>query len=192
MTDRKILKKLEKCIKKLKPNVYSILDKIAIKQYLELTSGIGYGLYDKDKNIGYLLLSDVAHKKAMRDAITSTLININYVKTTKKWNKEEVCTFMNIVFKTYLDEENTSKKAIDEANVIIKRMFGIEANRIKSTMTIFIKQIEDGDSLGMYNLFSVYEILSWKYRNPDKLKEDMENNKIKEEDLELIRKLFDV
>ena len=117
---------------------------------------------------------------------------MNYVKTTKKWNKEEVCAFMNIVFKTYLDEENTSEKTINQSNSIIKKMFNIEPNRIKSTMSIFIKQIEDGDSLNMYDLFSVYEILRWKYRNIDKLNSDLENNKIKDEDLELIKKLFDV
>lgn len=129
-----------------------------------------------------------------RDYIKDTLIAIDY-KRESSWTEPVAIAFMSEVMDLYLgEEENKEIEGYAEfieakANEISKR-YNVTKSRLKTQVALFINNLENGkDKFNIYSYFTPYEIIFWKYRDINKLQEDIENGKVRPSELNLLKEL---
>lgn len=187
------IERISKILKKFYKKLIKSIDKISIKQYLndDDVGGVVYHFIGDVNNMSFTLSSDIYQKRLKRETIRKALIETNFVKTDKEWSCTETVAFYDLVFDTYLS--NYSEKRIEANEKLISKMFSIPENRIKSTISIMLRNLEKyGDKLGIYNYFSLYEIVQFKYRDLDKLQELVEKNEVPEEELKIVKEIYGV
>ena len=187
------IERISKILKKFYKKLIKSIDKISIKQYLndDDVGGVVYHFIGDVNNMSFTLSSDIYQKRLKRETIRKALIETNFVKTDKEWSCTETVAFYDLVFDTYLS--NYSEKRIEANEKLISKMFSIPENRIKSTISIMLRNLEKyGDKLGIYNYFSLYEIVQFKYRDLDKLQELVEKNEVPDEELKIVKEIYGV
>lgn len=187
------IERISKILKKFYKKLIKSIDKISIKQYLndDDVGGVVYHFIGDVNNMSFTLSSDIYQKRLKRETIRKALIETNFVKTDKEWSCTETVAFYDLVFDTYLS--NYSEKRVEANEKLISKMFSIPENRIKSTISIMLRNLEKyGDKLGIYNYFSLYEIVQFKYRDLDKLQELVEKNEVPEEELKIVKEIYGV
>ena len=187
------IERISKILKKFYKKLIKSIDKISIKQYLndDDVGGVVYHFIGDVNNMSFTLSSDIYQKRLKRETIRKALIETNFVKTDKEWSCTETVAFYDLVFDTYLS--NYSEKRVEANEKLISKMFSIPENRIKSTISIMLRNLEKyGDKLGIYNYFSLYEIVQFKYRDLDNLQELVELNDVPEEELKIVKEIYGV
>ena len=85
------------------------------------------------------------------------------------------------------------EKIIKQISEEISARYNVPVNRFKTEMALFIRNWEQGnDKFGILDYFTIYDIVNWKYKDPDKLQQDVQNNKIPENELQAIKELYNV
>lgn len=164
-----------------------ILHKISTKEYINR-----YGFYqpivvkycDKDLFISTSYFSNISTRRT----IVKTLEDINYKRGNKDWTEKVAIAFMEEVFDLFLNEAN--ENIIETRKKEISNRYNVPTNRLKTQVALFLNNLENGkDKFNILSYFSIYEIITWKYRDSEKLQELIEQNKISENDLNILRKL---
>lgn len=164
-----------------------ILHKISTKDYINM-----YGFYqpivvrysDKDLFVSTSYFSNISTRRT----IVKTLKNINYKRGNKDWSEKVAIAFMEEVFDLFLNEANDD--IVDSYKKEISNRYNVPTNRLKTQVALFLNNLEKGkDKFNILSYFSIYEIITWKYRDSEKLQELIEQNKISENDLNILRKL---
>lgn len=117
-----------------------------------------------------------------RRTIVKLLQSINYTRPDKVWTEQVVIAFIDEVINLYTYEGND--KIIAKKETEISKRYNVAKNRLKSQVSLFLMQSDKGsDKYHISSYFTRLEILLWKYRDIEKLQQDVEDNKISKSDL---------
>lgn len=139
------------------------------------------------KDIDLIVTSSIREHIYKRDNIVNTLKDINYKRGNKEWNESTAVAFIHEVFLLYKNETDPNN---DELNKQISKRYNIEINRFKTQVALFINNWEKGkDKFHLEQYFSKYEFILWKYRDIEKLQKCIEEDKLNEQYIEILRQL---
>ena len=139
---------------------------------------------DKDLFITTSYFSNIS----VRRTIVKTLEDIGYRRGKKDWSEKVAIAFMEEVINLFLNEGND--EIVDAKIEEISKRYNVPTNRLKTQIALFLNNLEKGkDKFNILSYFSIYEIMEWKYRDSEKLQELIEQNKISDNDLNILRKL---
>lgn len=164
-----------------------VLSKITEKEYINT-----YGFYqpivvkkeDKDLFISTSYFANISTRRT----IVKTLDDIGFKRNKKDWTEKVAIAFMEEVFDLYLNEAND--EVIETRRKEISTRYNVPTNRLKTQVALFLNNLDNGkDKFNILSYFSIYEIITWKYRDNEKLQNMIEENKIPESDLDILRKL---
>ena len=95
---------------------------------------------------------------------------------------------MEEVIDLYLHEGDD--EIIEQREVEISERYNVKISRLKTQVALFINNLENyKDKFHIMQYFSGYEIVLWKYRDIEKLQEDVENNNLNTYDDYLLKRL---
>lgn len=121
---------------------------------------------------------------------------INIIRTLKeckfertdKWTEKVVNAFIYEVITLYTYVQDAT--IIESEEVNISERYNVPINRLKTQVALFLTNLKSGkDKFNILHYFSIYNIIKWKYRDLEKLQQDIENQKIDDEDLKYLREL---
>lgn len=183
---RKIINKLNKKFNKI---CYNYFKKTKLTEYLAdfgYVQPITYTSEPKD----LIITSNYFCNKTTRRTIVNTLYDTNF-KRDNKWTSSSVIGFMEEVINVYTYV--TDPNEIDSRKKQISLRYNVPESRLKTQLALFIRNLENGnDKFGILDYFSPIEIVSWKYKDPEKLNNDVQNNKIPEWELNIIKEIYDI
>ena len=160
------------------------------RDYLELTE-TGHTLSLVSNGNLFITYSENQLYKLRRNVIISTLKNINY-KRGDTWDRTSTVGFMDEVIKCKFDLDDVLSQ--DEYLSLISERYNIPKNKIYANMALILTNLKRNiDPYGVRKYFSDYELLMYKYKdNEEKLYNDIEENKLSDKELSLVKKIFNV
>lgn len=165
---------------------YKLLKKLSLNQYLRTLGSfqpVSVNLDHKD----LIVTSTAFSNLTTRRTIVKTLQNINY-KRDSKWTEQAAIGFMEEVISLYLYEGDDEYIKDQEKDISIR--YNVPVNRLKTQIALFLNNLETGkDKFNILEYFSVYDLVKWKYRDLNKLQEDIEANKIDPRDYKALKEL---
>lgn len=85
-----------------------------------------------------------------------------------------------------------NKEYEDYLNKLCER-YNVPESRLATQLALFLRNCKEGkDKADIYNYFSPYDLIRWQYRDSEKLQLDIENNKLNEFEIQLIKDLNEV
>ena len=163
------------------------LNKIDIDTYIKTLGTFPISLDYKNKDVNIILTSSYFENISARRTIIETLNDINF-RRGNNWTEKIVIAFMDEVISLYLYEGND--EIIRKREEEISYKYNVPINRLKTQVALFIINLDNNhDKFNILEYFSKYEIIMWKYRDIDKLQELIEEEKVPENDLKLLRDL---
>ena len=182
---------LDTKIKSLIKNSFKVgekyLNKIDIDTYIKTLGTFPISLDYKNKDVNIILTSSYFENISARRTIIETLNDINF-RRGNNWTEKIVIAFMDEVISLYLYEGND--EIIRKREEEISYKYNVPINRLKTQVALFIINLDNNhDKFNILEYFSKYEIIMWKYRDIDKLQELIEEEKVSENDLKLLRDL---
>lgn len=168
-------------------NSTNLLNHINMYDYIE-----NFGKYQtltvKVNNKDLIVTSSVFANISTRRTLVNTLKNINYQRGNQKWVEQAVIAFLEEVMSLYLYEGDDDYIKTVEKD--ISKRYNVAINRFKTQVALFLNNLDKGkDNFHILSYFSPYEIITWKYRDINKLQEAIENDKISEKDKNFLRDL---
>lgn len=139
----------------------------------------------------YYLIDNDYYNFLKRLHICNALNDLKYERKDEKWNKTTVNAFLHYVFQiAELDKDSDRYKTLSES---ISKMFNVPINRLNSQANLFLLNLsKNQDNFRIKDYFSTLDIIKYKYRNPERLEKDLKNNKISDEELEVIKEYYGV
>ena len=175
-------------------NLFNYITKhYTFNEYLDRFNMSTICVANEDDTIQFNFQNEDTHKSESRSLIFNTLCDINYRRDGKDWTESTVVAFIDAVFALAGEDCFIVKKSEQEFKDLVSKMFDVPVNRFNTQVALFLRNYENGNS--SYNLedwFTRTEILQWRYRDPENLQADIELEKIKESDLVIIRRLYNV
>ena len=153
------------------------------------------------------VMSNIRLMKEYRQQIVATLIEIDYHRGNEKWQPRVIIAFMTEALQyfkgeIFFDVQNNDitlihiKKKNKYYEVYLKRLcdrYNVPENRLKTQVALFLRNAKEGrDKANLYNYFSPYELIRWQYRDKEKLQQDLEDNKLNDLEIQLIKDLENV
>lgn len=165
-----------------------LLNKISVSMYLKT-----FGTYQSNINAlegrkSLIVTSNDFLNISSRKTIVDTLKEIHFERKDDKWTTKTAIAFLDEVMNLFLFEgdDDIIKLTSDE----ISKRYNVPVSRLKTQTALFINNLYSGiDKYGIYNYFSKYEIVRWKYRDINKLQSDVENNKLLDDDRKILEEL---
>lgn len=180
-TNPKVVKFSDKFINKGN----KLLKKLSTPTYLR-TFG-SYQVYVSAGNKSLIATSNDFVNISARKTIVDTLKEIDYVRTGN-WTVKTAIAFMDEVINLFSFEADD--EIIEERKFEIARRYNVPVSRLKTQVALFINNLYKGiDKYRINYYFSKYEIVKWKYRDIQKIQEDVENNKLLDIDREILEEL---
>lgn len=154
-----------------------------------------------------IMMSNIKLMQKYRQQIVSTLIEINYHRGNEKWEPKVIIAFMTEALQyfkgeIFFDVQNNDITLIHfkERNKYyedyLKRLcdrYNVPENRLKTQIALFLRNAKEGkDKANLYEYFSPYELIRWQYRDKVKLQLDLENNKLNDLEIQLIKDLYNI
>ena len=154
-----------------------------------------------------IMMSNIKLMQKYRQQIVSTLIEINYHRGNEKWEPKVIIAFMTEALQyfkgeIFFDVQNNDITLIHfkERNKYyedyLKRLcdrYNVPENRLKTQIALFLRNAKEGkDKANLYEYFSPYELIRWQYRDKEKLQLDLENNKLNDLEIQLIKDLYNI
>lgn len=183
------IKLIEKMNKQFAIFCNKFVNKINTKQYIQIF-GTFQPISFKQGEKDFILTTTPFSNITTRNTIVNTLRKTNYKRNQEKWNSFTAIGFMQEVINLYNigQDEMFNEKAKE-----ISDRYNVPINRFKTQIALFITNLEQGnDKFGILDYFTIYDIVNWKYRDLDKLQEDVQNNKIPENELQAIKELYNI
>lgn len=182
-------KKENKYLKRLKKDIINYTKHLSDEEYEEVSDYPHIMACNVDDKI-IVLDSLQAQQEWILDFHIDFMKSVGF-RRTGLWTTMLTLCFFKEVLDTYINEysEEEIKQRLEE----IAFRYGIRENAVSSYMAQHLKRIDDNkDIYEISNWFSRKDILKYKYRNPEKLQKDVDENKISESDLKIIRDMFGV
>lgn len=147
-----------------------------------------------------------------RNMIVKTLYDINYQRGDNDWAPSVIVAFMTemftyfvsdcvistrvgaykgnpIIYVHYPEDSEDYKKALEN----VSKRYNVPINKFKTYMAVFLNNYRKGnDTANLDKYFTKYELYSWIYRDPEKLQKDVEAKKLTEEELEIVKQLYNI
>lgn len=165
---------------------YKLLKKLSLHRYLKSFGRfqpVNVNLDHKDLIVTSTYFSNITTRRT----IVNTLRNINY-KREDGWTEQVAIAFMEEVISLYLYEGDDDYIKDEEKD--ISERYNVPVNRLKTQIALFLNNLENGrDKFNIYSYFSKYEIVKWKYRDINKLQQDIEEDKLSAMDRILLKEL---
>lgn len=165
---------------------YKLLKKLSLHRYIKSFGSfqpVTVNLDHKDLIVTSTYFSNITTRRT----IVNTLRNINY-KREDGWTEQVAIAFMEEVISLYLYEGNDDYIKDEEKD--ISERYNVPVNRLKTQIALFLNNLENGrDKFNIYSYFSAYEIVKWKYRDMNKLQQDIEEDKLSLTDRILLKEL---
>lgn len=154
-----------------------------------------------------LMMSNIRLMKEYRKQIVATLIETNYHRENNKWQPKVIIGFITEVLQyfkgeLFFDVENNTiilrhfQKRNKYYEDYLKRLcdrYNVPESRLKTQMALFLRNAKEGkDKANLYEYFSPYELIRWQYRDKEKLQQDLEDNKLNDLEIQLIKDLYNV
>ena len=172
--------------KKFKKLGKKLLNKLSVSQYLK-TFGSYQPVSTHKEDMDLIVTSAHFANISTRRTIVNTLKAINF-KREDKWTEQVAIAFMEEVIDLYLHEGDD--EIIKQREVEISERYNVKVSRLKTQVALFINNLENyKDKFHIMQYFSGYEIVLWKYRDIEKLQEDVENNNLNTYDDYLLKRL---
>ena len=190
-------KELQKISYKFKKDVKKYMNNVKTRTFMVETGYKSIVDYGNDKGKYLSVVSDLYLKKCKRKNIVKTLQDINYRRETNKWNESTGIGFITEVMECYKNEMSSfevySKEFVEDYKKEISERYNVPENKLKVQLGLILTNYKNGvDPYNIYRYFEPYEIVMWKYRNIKNLNEALENGKITEEELNLIKDIYEV
>lgn len=186
MNIEKYNKKYDKITKKYCEQMY--IDSI-YKYDLSPFSDMLY--IDEEKGIIYHNMPEITLFKKRRSAIVETLRCINYKREKNKWDAMVIVAFMSEVFDL---EDITNQDYKNERIKEIEDRYNITQSRFRAQVNLFIDSVYDNKDCDHWGrrYFTIYDFIRYKYTDMDKLRKDIEENKINQKELQYIKNYYNV
>ena len=159
-------------------------------------------------DISMITMSNILYKKIKREELVKTLIDINNKRNNDKWTPSVIIAFMteallfsqaDSFYKTQPNNignsllqihfPNKEEEYYEQCLQELCERYNVPKNRINTQIALFIMNLQKGnDKADLLSYFDYYELLLWKYRDLEKLQNDIENNKISDSDLMYLKK----
>lgn len=174
------------------------LKKLDLDKYLP-SSELHYTIKELE-DIDIILTNSYYNNIVKRQTIVKTLKDIKYERKDTKWTSCTAIAFMEevmsieMLFEVYnFSLQIKHNSDLEKICLDISNRYNVPISRFNTQLALFIRNWEQGnDKFEISEYFSIYEIVKWKYRDVDKLQQDIENNKITDEELQAIRKLYNI
>ena len=182
--------KIDKIIRKIEHICNKYFLKYSLKKRKNLIDM--YICFTNNEDQWYYFIDNDQYKKINRTIIKNTLNDINYIKQKEdKWSTSAVVVFLDDVFELANYDKN-SEEYKELADSISKR-FNVPINRLNSQANLFLLNLNKGqDNFKINTYFSDLEILLYKYRDADKLQQCINENKLTEKELRIIKEYYGV
>lgn len=163
------------------------LNEVSLPKYISTFGSVQPITIVSDDNLKDLYISSTYFANiSTRRTIVNLLQNINYIRPDKVWTEQVVIGFIDEVINLYTYEGND--EIIKEKELEISKRYNVSKNRLKSQVSLFLMHLDKGcDKYNISSYFSRLELLLWKYRDIEKLQEDIELNKISNSDIMILR-----
>lgn len=169
-------------IKSLIKSVDKLDKSMSLSKYIEFNTAL-YNITDNNRVM--YIMSDIQYKKQIRYQIVKTLQDNDFIRKDK-WTQTSVIGFLHQVFEAIEGKENLS----DEDKEAISKMYNVPKNRINTQAALFINNaIANKDKFGVDLYFSEVEIAKYKYHNIYKMQQDIEDNKIPQKFINILKQL---
>lgn len=152
---------------------------------------------------GMTVMSNIQLLKTIREQMVATLISTNYYRiNNRKWTPITIICFLTEAFELVLNGNFYELTSTEEISSIVHPVhtvkinkederyedyleelcsrYGVSFSRMNTQIALFIRNAKSSDVYNIYNYFSPYEILSWEYRNPEKLEDELQEGKLNE------------
>lgn len=155
--------------------------------YIKTLGTYPISLEYKNTNMDILITSSYYKNIYQRQIIIKTLDDLKF-RRNNNWSEKVAIAFMDEVMYLYLYE--TDLEYIKRREEEIAYKYNVPICRLKTQLALFLNNLDNNkDKFHILDYFSEYEIIKWKYRDINKMQELIENNKISENDLKLLRDL---
>jgi len=164
-----------------------LLEKMSLRQYIN-TFGLLQPIRVESKDGKDLYISSNYFANiSTRRTLKYLLKEIEYQRKDK-WCSQIVVAFIHEVMDLYMTQGDPAIIKAKEKS--ISKRYNVPISRLKTQVALFINNLDRcKDTYGIYDYFTRIEILMWKYRDVKTLQKDLAQNKVKENDLQILKNL---